>query len=233
MLQERQKSILEAVIEAYIRTARPVASRGLAREGDWGLSPATIRSELQHLDELGYLEQPHASAGRTPTDKGYRFFVDHSLSEVELNVKEEKLLDQVFAIPDPEEFVREFAKTISRIAGAFAAAGIQDEELFYESGFSEILGEPEFSEPESARNFGRVADLLDDRMPKAAADLDADAERIWIGAENPWKEASQYAMILSSWEHPAGFRGFLSIIGPRRTNYSKHKAIIRRMRSAA
>lgn len=232
MLQERQKLILEAVIEGYILTARPVASRELARKGDWGLSPATIRSELQQLDQTGYLEQPHTSAGRIPTDKGYRFFVDHLRSDVRLNTEEDAAIRRVFEIRDAEEFIREFTKAISRIAGTFAAAGIEDEELFYESGFSEILGEPEFSEPESARSFGRIADLLDERMSRAAADLDEDVERIWIGAENPWKEARQYAMILSSWEHPAGFRGVLNIIGPRRTNYSKHKAIIRRMRCA-
>lgn len=231
MLQERQKSILEAVVQDYIRTARPVASRELVSETGWGLSPATIRSELLRLDELGYLEQPHTSAGRIPTDKGYRFFVDHLLTEVGLDSGEESLLGRAFAIRDAEEFIREFTKTVARIARTFAAAGIEDQELFYESGFSEILAEPEFSEPESARSFGRIADLLDDQMPGALADLDEDAERIWIGAENPWKEARQYAMILSSWEHPAGFRGFLSIIGPRRTNYSKHKAILSKCRN--
>ena len=229
MLRERQKSILDAVIQDYIRTARPVASQELAREIGWGLSPATIRSELLRLDELGYLEQPHTSAGRTPTDKGYRFFVDHLLTDILLDSEEDAMLGRAFAIREAEEFIREFTKTIARIAGAFAAAGVEDEELFYESGFSEILGEPEFSEPESARRFGRIADLLDERMQRVAADLDQDAERIWIGAENPWKEARQYAMILSSWTHPVGFSGTLAIIGPRRTNYSKHKAIIRRM----
>jgi heat-inducible transcriptional repressor len=233
VLQERQKSILGAAIEDYIRTARPVASSELARDSGWGLSPATIRAELLRLDELGYLEQPHTSAGRIPTDKGYRFFVDNLTVAAGLDSEEEDLLQRAFAIRDAEEFIREFTKTVARVAGAFAAAGIEDAELFYESGFSEILGEPEFSEPESAKSFGRIADLLDERMPEAAADLDEDRERIWIGAENPWKEARQCAMILAYWEHPAGFRGFLNIIGPRRTNYSKHKAIIRRIRSAA
>lgn len=233
MLQERQKSILDALIQDYIRSARPVASRELARESDWGLSPATIRSELLRLDELGYLEQPHTSAGRIPTDKGYRFFVDHLLSEAELDVREEELLRHTFTIPDPEEFIREFTKTISHIAGAFAAAGTEDEDIFYESGFAEILAEPEFSEPKRAQAFGRLADFLDEELGGVLPYPEEGEELIWIGGENPWKEARQYAMILSSWEHPAGFRGFLSIIGPRRTNYSKHKAIIRQVHPPA
>lgn len=233
MLQERQKSILEAVIQDYIRTARPVASRELARESDWGLSPATIRSELLRLDELGYLEQPHTSAGRIPTDKGYRFFVDNLLTEAELNAGENEMMRRTFNIPDPEEFVRELTKTISRIAGAFAAAGTQDEELFYESGFAEILAEPEFSEPQRAQAFGRLADFLDEELGRILPYLEDEGDHIWIGGENPWKEARQYAMILSSWEHPAGFRGFMSIVAPRRTNYSKHKAIIRRVHPSA
>ena len=228
MLQERQKSILEAVIQDYIRTARPVASRELARETCWGLSPATIRSELVRLDELGYLEQPHISSGRIPTDKGYRFFVDHLLAEADLDSAEIELLRRAFAIPDPEEFIRGFTKTIAHIAGAFAAAGMEDEDLFYESGFAEILGKPEFSEPKEAQAFGHLADFLDEELGRVLPYLDEAEEQIWIGTENPWKEARQYTMILSSWKHPAGFNGFVSIIGPRRTNYPKHKAIIQR-----
>jgi len=228
MLQERQRSILNAAVEEHIRTARPVASRELAREFNLQISPATIRNELLELGELGYLEQPHTSAGRVPTDKGYRFFVDNLGSDAALESGEEALIREVFAIREADEFIRELTKMISRISRTFAAAGIEESDLFYESGFSEILREPEFADLARMRAFGRLADALDDQIGQVLPLAEAE-EQIWIGEENPWREARQYAMILSSWEHPAGFRGFLSIIGPRRTNYSKHKAIIRRV----
>jgi heat-inducible transcriptional repressor len=75
-LTERQKEILRYVVCNYIVTTRPVASRYIARHEELGLSPASIRNTLADLEELGYITQPHLSAGRIPTDKGYRFFVD-------------------------------------------------------------------------------------------------------------------------------------------------------------
>ena len=72
----RQADILDSVISEYIRLAEPISSQHLEKRYDFGVSPATIRNELQALSEKGYLAQPHTSAGRMPTDKGYRFFVD-------------------------------------------------------------------------------------------------------------------------------------------------------------
>ncbi|MFU1792717.1 heat-inducible transcriptional repressor HrcA [Paenibacillus azoreducens] len=77
MLTERQRLILNAIVDDYIRSAEPVGSRSISKRGDVGFSPATIRNEMADLEELGFLEQPHTSAGRIPSHKGYRFYVDH------------------------------------------------------------------------------------------------------------------------------------------------------------
>jgi hypothetical protein len=76
MLEERKAAILKAVVEEYIQTAQPVGSGYVANAPGIGVSPATVRNELVQLEKQGYLQQPHTSAGRVPTDKGYRFFVD-------------------------------------------------------------------------------------------------------------------------------------------------------------
>jgi heat-inducible transcriptional repressor len=76
MLEERKAAILKAVVEEYIQTAQPVGSGHVASAPGVGVSPATVRNELVQLEKQGYLHQPHTSAGRVPTDKGYRFFVD-------------------------------------------------------------------------------------------------------------------------------------------------------------
>ena len=87
MLTERQRMILHAIVDDYIRSAEPVGSRSISKRGDVGFSPATIRNEMADLEELGFLEQPHTSAGRVPSTKGYRYYVDHlvKLSEVDEN----------------------------------------------------------------------------------------------------------------------------------------------------
>lgn len=231
MLQERQQVILGAVIREYIASARPIASADLCRILDMAVSPATVRNELLKLDEQGYLAQPHTSAGRIPTDKGYRFFVDHLLDDENLDIDEEIMMRRAYAVRDADEFVRAFTKTISQIAGAFAAAGMEDDERFYESGFSEILGEPEFADQKRAQRFGKFADILDEDIRTLLPHLTEKDEQIFIGAENPLKSARGCAMILASWEHPRGFRGYISIVGPTRTDYQKHKAIMRRIRN--
>lgn len=75
-MDERKKKILQAVVESYIATAEPVGSRTIARMYELGISPATIRNEMQDLELMGYLLQPHTSAGRIPSPEGYRFYVD-------------------------------------------------------------------------------------------------------------------------------------------------------------
>jgi heat-inducible transcriptional repressor len=82
MLSIRQVQILHAIIDNYIRSAEPVGSRTISKREDIGFSSATIRNEMADLEELGFLEQPHTSAGRIPSEKGYRFYVDHLLKPV-------------------------------------------------------------------------------------------------------------------------------------------------------
>ena len=81
-LDARKATILEAVVAEHIDTAQPVGSSSVAHSADVDVSPATVRSEMVALEREGYLAQPHTSAGRVPTDKGYRYFVDHLKSGV-------------------------------------------------------------------------------------------------------------------------------------------------------
>lgn len=87
-LSQRKRKILQAIIEDYIATAEPVASRNLARNHDLGLSAATIRNEMADLEEMGYLDKPHTSAGRVPSELGYRFYVDSLMQKYSLTMEE-------------------------------------------------------------------------------------------------------------------------------------------------
>lgn len=87
-LDERKKAILKAIIDDYIDTAEPIGSRTLARNHELGLSSATIRNEMADLEILGYLAQPHTSAGRIPSDKGYRIYVDELMGIRKLTASE-------------------------------------------------------------------------------------------------------------------------------------------------
>ncbi|MBQ9631890.1 MAG: HrcA family transcriptional regulator, partial [Lachnospiraceae bacterium] len=89
-LDDRKVRILNAVIQTYLDTGEPVGSRTISKNSDLHLSSATIRNEMSDLEELGYIIQPHTSAGRIPSDKGYRFYVDHLMEQKDAEVEEFK-----------------------------------------------------------------------------------------------------------------------------------------------
>ncbi len=112
MLDERKSAILRAVVQTYIETAQPVGSGHVADAAHVGVSSATIRNELTHLEREGYLAQPHTSAGRIPTEKGYRFFVDH-LDQPGLDPAHMRQVRSVFA--DAHGELEQLLRTASRI----------------------------------------------------------------------------------------------------------------------
>ena len=91
-LDERKRKILHAIIRTYLETGEPVGSRTISKYSDLKLSSATIRNEMSDLEEMGYIIQPHTSAGRIPSDKGYRLYVDYLMEEKEREVTERKEL---------------------------------------------------------------------------------------------------------------------------------------------
>ena len=95
-LGERKLQILQAIIEDYITTGEPVGSRTIAKKYGIGISPATIRNEMSDLEEMGYLEQPHTSAGRIPSDKGYRLYVDRLLKAERLSISEANYIKDIY-----------------------------------------------------------------------------------------------------------------------------------------
>jgi heat-inducible transcriptional repressor len=117
LLTDRQRQILSAIVDDYIRSAEPVGSRSISKRGNVGFSPATIRNEMSDLEEMGYLEQPHTSAGRIPSHKGYRYYVDHLLTYGHLPNHEVDLLKQFFAekMQEMERVVQQTAMMLSSL----------------------------------------------------------------------------------------------------------------------
>ncbi len=88
-LSDRQKDLLKAIVELYVKSGEPVGSENLEKAYNLGISPATIRNEMVRLTEMGYLKQPHTSAGRAPTSIGYRTYIQELMEEKELPVSAE------------------------------------------------------------------------------------------------------------------------------------------------
>ena len=116
-LSERQRAILRLLIEQYVATARPVASEMLAAQARLNVSPATVRSTLADLERAGYIAQPHTSAGRVPSDKGYRYFVEHLMGAAGLPAAEQRTIDHQFhqVELDVEEWTHLAASLLSQL----------------------------------------------------------------------------------------------------------------------
>lgn len=118
-LNERKRTILKSIIDDYIQSAQPVGSRTIARKHELGLGSATIRNEMADLEELGYITQPHTSAGRIPSDKGYRFYVEnlmqiHSLAKGEMVIIRNAMDEKIEEI---NQLIRRASNIISNITG--------------------------------------------------------------------------------------------------------------------
>src|SRR5580765_1969561 len=124
-LDARPREMLKLIIRSYVNSGEPVGSRTLAKSMDWRLSPATIRNIMSDLEDDGYLEQPHTSAGRIPSEKGYRFYVDNLADSSKVSKSDERYISRMFAESESPEDVMSRASmvlsTISRNVGIVIA----------------------------------------------------------------------------------------------------------------
>lgn len=129
MLDERKRAILRAVVETYIETAEPVGSARISESANLGVSSATVRNELGQLDQLGFLTQPHKSAGRIPTDKGYRVFVD-DLGEPGLKAGEFEKVRDFFEHThgEIEEMLGHTSRLLAQLSGVASVVVAPDHE---------------------------------------------------------------------------------------------------------
>jgi len=116
-MDERKRKILKAIVQDYIATAEPVGSRTISKKFDFGVSPATIRNEMSDLEEMGFIEQPHTSSGRIPSDLGYRYFVDCLMDPQVINEEEKKSINLEITnrLDEVKEVIEYTGKLISQI----------------------------------------------------------------------------------------------------------------------
>lgn len=227
-MNQRQEKILECVIEEYTSTALPIGSKILVEKYKIKASPATIRNEMAELEEEGYLYQPHISAGRIPTDKGYRYFVEELMKDRELSKREQiKLQEELLKLKAQNmRLSRTSAKLLSGITGNLAISGILDKDEFDDFGMRDLLSEPEFQKLDDVCRLAETMDYIDEMFNKIVQEMKEGETKIFIGAENPIGKISNCSMIVSPYKLSNGQRGVLALIGPKRMKYAKNKSLI-------
>ena len=240
-ITERQRQILSQIIEEYAETASPVGSVTMAKL--FGVSSATIRAEMARLEALGLIAQPHTSAGRVPTDAGYRFYVnnlensdDELADEVDVisEIVGSKTLDnnlkrgmhalevRVNAQSRADSAIRRAVDSLVDLTGNLGLATIDGQ--LYLSGISRLFTQPEFGD---TRRVQAVAKLLDNLEPWLMEAAPGEPLNIFIGRENPIGKNSEVSLIISKFRSPFSDRSYIGVLGPTRQNYSKVMSLVR------
>ena len=220
-MNDRLKKILAAVVEEYTNSAIPVGSKILEDKYGLKVSSATIRNDMVELEKEGYLHQPHISAGRIPTDKGYRFFVESIMPDQKLSLTDQKKLQaEVLKLKAKNQRLsRTTAKLLSSLSGSLAISGSEKE--FYDFGIGELLENPEFQNVDEFCRIAEALDYIDENVDTILSKLKDGETRIFIG-----KEISNCSMVVSPYTTKSGERGVLAIVGPKRMKYAKNKSLL-------
>ncbi|MFA4998546.1 MAG: hypothetical protein WC514_00770 [Candidatus Paceibacterota bacterium] len=222
-ITDRQKDILNKIIGEYISSAQPVSSKLLEKKYDFGVCPATIRIEMQKLTDDGFISQPHTSAGRIPTDKGYRFFVNNlferGLSEEEYDTGD--LIEKEMG--DTMKFIQHLTKGLAETTSNLALSYLFNDKILWKEGWGDIIQEPEFKETKLIYNLARIVDNFEDEIK----DVDINfGVKVYIGKENPFSRSKEFSTIIARCRFPEKEEGFLAIVGPKRMDYDKNINLI-------
>jgi heat-inducible transcriptional repressor len=214
-LSDRQQKILKAIVEQYAEVASPVGSTLLSKV--FNVSSATVRAEMAELEKKGYINQPHTSAGRVPTDKGYRFYVN-SIDGSNKNAIEQRgeraLTARVGDGGIPERMIRNAVDTLVELTHNLGMATIGDQ--LYMSGLSNLFGQPEFINGGQVK---QVAILLDNLEPWIREAAPNEPLSVYIGAENPIGRSAGCSLIISKFRSPYSDKSYIGVIGPTRQSY--------------
>lgn len=228
-MTDRQAKLLATIIEQYAEVASPVGSITLAKL--FGVSSATIRAEMSKLEELGYIAQPHTSAGRIPTDKGYRTYVNQ-LNEIrDAEIETPKLVDRSTRVIDArvatyadrtDRAIRSAVDSLVEITHNLGLATIGDQ--LYMSGMGNLFSQPEFSSSKHVQQIARLLDNLEPWLREAAPN---EPLNVYIGAENPIGRSSEASLIISRFRSPYSDRSYIGVLGPTRQDYAKVMRLVR------
>lgn len=225
--ENRKLRILKAVVHEYLETAEPVSSGVLVTKYRLGVSPATVRNDMVELTERGLLEQPHTSAGRRPTEAGYRLyvreFVDQSVKFMEDLVRQVQVMTAEL-VHQQEAAARNFARYMAELTGETAFVSMNDS--VFMTGVSNLFRKPEFRTPELMEDFSVMFDQIDDLVRDVRPRMQNDIV-IYIGRENPF--CPRLSSVLTRLDSGDGLIG---IIGPTRMDYEHNLGVMRSVHEA-
>ncbi|HSH31798.1 MAG TPA: transcriptional regulator [Candidatus Saccharimonadales bacterium] len=222
-MTDRQTAILSAIVELYAKTAEPVGSQALVDRFE--TSSATIRAEMAELEAAGYIMQPHISAGRIPTDKGYRVYVNalsderqplHHAPEPTISRINQLVAKRLSSVDQAERAIKVATGVLTEVTHNLGLATLSDS--IYLHGMASLFSQPEFFGGRRAYEVARLLDSLDEWLDEAAP---ADRVSVYIGRENPVGKSSGCSLIIARFASPYSDHSYIGVLGPTRQNYGQ------------
>jgi heat-inducible transcriptional repressor len=223
-MNERHQKLVYAVVEEYIQTAVPVCSKLLTTKYALEVSPATVRHDMVELDALGYLHQPHTSAGRIPTEKAYKLYLEIDSANQPLDEKTEQYLENAYAEEDeldPRRKIKNTAKVLAEESKETIIIGFGKYDTYY-TGVSHLFSKPEFQDADFVRDISGVIDRIDDLLAEKLFDGAGEKMRALIGSDNSFSDACSLLVIKFGQERDH----FLGLLGPLRMNYRYNTTLL-------
>lgn len=211
-MTSRQESLLKYIIEKHIHTAEPVASAFLSEKV--GVSSATIRNEMVVLEDQGFITQPHTSAGRIPTTKGYQHYIASYLHPKQPTSKQKEELQKAIEQDRP---VKNLAKALSGQTNLAVLVAFSENDFYY-TGLSQLFSQPEFStHVEQVISISAVLDAFDEVLRELYRRVEEDLE-VFIGEENP---LSAETALFATKADIKQQEGVIAVLGPSRVDYNR------------
>lgn len=219
-MEPRKENLLNLIVEDYIKTAEPVGSKFLVQNYNLELSDATIRNEMRELEEEGYLTHPHTSAGRIPTEMGYKYYVEHLLRTTGVS---KKIKDEIQSVLEAEKDLAKSRKNIAKLISEYLNTSViiafSDSNVYY-TGISNLFSQPEFQQMNLTVDVSAMFDQCEEVIEKVFELVEGSELVTLIGSENP---LGSFCSIISA---RTADNNLFIILGPTRMDYSKSKNIL-------
>jgi len=219
-MDKRKEKILKLIVEKYIETAEPVGSNFLAQNSKLSVSGATLRNEMRDMENEGYLSHPHTSAGRMPTENGYKYYVEHLMNKSLLDKSLLAKFSKIIGHSDNMEPVyKQVAKIVSEMANALILISFNKKNYYY-TGFCNRCSQPEFSDKEKVVNFSAIFDETEKQIDHIYKKTGKHEVNIFIGKDSPFGAFSSTLSVNIEKD------SLLAMVGPMRMDYQQNYSIL-------
>jgi len=218
-MDTRKHKLLTYIIKEYVKSAQAVGSSLISEKYMKDVSGPTIRNWMQELEKEGYITHKHTSAGRVPTEKGYRYYLKN-LEEKKVSNKQQKdLVEANSGLEESAEKVKIIAKKIAELSGGAVIIAFSPQDVYY-TGLSNLFSHPEFDNQNDVINMSQMIDHLDEVMSEMESSTKGEVS-VLIGSDNPFGE--ECGTVLSVLDDGL----VIGILGPMRMDYSQNVGLVR------